>query len=158
MLPQGRLLRGAGAPRRACQVTAPVAAFSAYTLSFSVATTTRLPISSGCPYTAPSRLARQVTRRLDGAGTPSATPARSGVRLYIGQAAAGCAAPLLPVVAGSVRVPGDLGPPGVMPSGDPPPPPAGEDAVAPEHAVTTHTANAMPVKAAQRARGIMYRL
>jgi lysophospholipase L1-like esterase len=45
-----------------------------------------------------------------------------------------------------------------MVSGDPPPAPAGEVAVAPEHAATAHATSAMPVEAARRVHGIMYQI
>ena len=47
MLPQGRVALSTGVPRCLLHTTAPVAASSAYTVSFSVAVMTRAPIASG---------------------------------------------------------------------------------------------------------------
>ena len=49
MSPQGRSVAGTGVPRCADQALAPLLAFSAYTVSFSVATYTRPSKTSGSP-------------------------------------------------------------------------------------------------------------
>src|SRR5436190_24058477 len=61
-------------------------------LSFSVATTTRFPISSGCPYTAPSSRDRQATASVPGGATPGAIAVRAKFWPYVGQEEAGKAA------------------------------------------------------------------
>ena len=56
MSPQGSDDAGTGVARCLDQMTAPVLADSAYTVSFSVATNTRPPDTSGSPYSWPSSL------------------------------------------------------------------------------------------------------
>ncbi len=78
-LPHGRP-DGTGEARCRVQRTAPVAAFSAYTVSFSVAMITVDPTMSGWAYTAPSTFAVHAFRTPVGAGELTETPLRPAVR------------------------------------------------------------------------------
>ena len=78
-LPQGSP-DGTGEARCRDQRTAPVAALSAYTVSFSVAMITVDPTISGWAYTAPSTRTVHAFFTLVGAGELTETPLRSAVR------------------------------------------------------------------------------
>src|SRR5437762_5162262 len=77
MFPHGSPDFGCGSPTCVDHTTAPVVAFRAYTVSCSVAAYTRSPITSGWPYTAPSRAARQATDSGPSGARSGATPVRA---------------------------------------------------------------------------------
>ena len=78
--PHGRTDSGTGVPRCARQRIRPRARDSPYTVSPSVAAMTSPPITSGWPYTAPSRRRVQATARRPAAGHAGAAPVRAASR------------------------------------------------------------------------------
>ena len=70
----------------------PLARASPYTESFSVAAMTSPPMTSGCPYTAPSSLRRHAMPSGPASGRPDTDPVRAAFAWYTGQFPAAAAA------------------------------------------------------------------
>src|SRR3954467_10162883 len=85
-LPQGSEDAATGSARCVFHTTAPVAASSAYTVSFSVAVMTRPPTINGCAYTSPSSagLVHCCLTAAADAGPSAANPLRPLSWKYVG--------------------------------------------------------------------------
>ncbi len=71
MLPHGNADKGTGLPTVVCHCTCPLRRSSEYSVSASVATSTRSPTTSGSAYTAPSSRVLQALVSRAGSARPA---------------------------------------------------------------------------------------
>src|ERR1035438_757683 len=95
--PQGNWPAGTAVPTLTCHTTCPVDSLSAYTESFSVATTTNPPYTNGCPHRSPSTLA-EVQAEANGTDPEllESTPERPASPRYVVQSPHADATPHTP--------------------------------------------------------------